>query len=155
MPLLALDQLASIEPVRIDASLPFSALLTLWLSNNATPQEVVAAPAQLECRPCRANDGTTGATIMKHPTWEQRAIGLNWESTRADVYWVLAGMPVPTETIVFAVFDWIWGIATSTERLSPEARKLLHSVVSEEEVKAHWEELDRRMEAQEAAQTKP
>ena len=32
MPLLALDQLAGIEPVRIDASPPFSALLTLWLS---------------------------------------------------------------------------------------------------------------------------
>ena len=32
MPLLALDQLAGIEPVRIDASPPFSALFTLWLS---------------------------------------------------------------------------------------------------------------------------
>ena len=32
MPLLALDQFARIEPVRIDAGPPFSALLTLWLS---------------------------------------------------------------------------------------------------------------------------
>jgi hypothetical protein len=32
MPLLALDQLAGIEPVRIDAGPPFSALFTLWLS---------------------------------------------------------------------------------------------------------------------------
>jgi len=32
MPLLALDQLAGIEPMRIDACPPFSALLTLWLS---------------------------------------------------------------------------------------------------------------------------
>ena len=32
MPLLALDQVARIEPVRIDAGPPFSALLTLWLS---------------------------------------------------------------------------------------------------------------------------
>ena len=32
MPLLALDQLARIEAVRIDAGPPFSALLTLWLS---------------------------------------------------------------------------------------------------------------------------
>ena len=32
MPLLALDQLAGIEPMRIDASPPFSALFTLWLS---------------------------------------------------------------------------------------------------------------------------
>ena len=32
MPLLALDHLAGIEPVRIDASPPFSALFTLWLS---------------------------------------------------------------------------------------------------------------------------
>ena len=32
MPLLALDQLARIEPVRIDAGPPFSALFTLWLS---------------------------------------------------------------------------------------------------------------------------
>ena len=30
--LLALDQLAAIEPVRIDAGPPFSALFTLWLS---------------------------------------------------------------------------------------------------------------------------
>jgi hypothetical protein len=36
MPLLALDQLAGIEPVRIDASPPFSALFTLWLSMIAT-----------------------------------------------------------------------------------------------------------------------
>ena len=35
MPLLALDQLAGIEPVRIDASPPFSALFTLWLSMMA------------------------------------------------------------------------------------------------------------------------
>ena len=32
MPLLALDQLARIEAVRIDARPPFSALFTLWLS---------------------------------------------------------------------------------------------------------------------------
>ena len=32
MPLLALDQFACIEPVRIDARPPFSALFTLWLS---------------------------------------------------------------------------------------------------------------------------
>ena len=32
MPLLALDQLARVEAVRIDASPPFSALFTLWLS---------------------------------------------------------------------------------------------------------------------------
>jgi hypothetical protein len=32
MPLLALDQFACIEPVRIDADPPFSALFTLWLS---------------------------------------------------------------------------------------------------------------------------
>ena len=32
MALLALDQLAGIEAVRIDAGPPFSALLTLWLS---------------------------------------------------------------------------------------------------------------------------
>ncbi len=32
MALLALDQLARIEPARIDAGPPFSALLTLWLS---------------------------------------------------------------------------------------------------------------------------
>ncbi len=32
MPLLALDQLARIEAVRIDAAPPFSALFTLWLS---------------------------------------------------------------------------------------------------------------------------
>jgi len=32
MPLLALDQLARIEAVRIDAGPPFSALFTLWLS---------------------------------------------------------------------------------------------------------------------------
>ena len=32
MPLLALDQLAGIEAVRIDAGPPFSALFTLWLS---------------------------------------------------------------------------------------------------------------------------
>ena len=32
MALLALDQLAGIETVRIDASPPFSALFTLWLS---------------------------------------------------------------------------------------------------------------------------
>lgn len=32
MPLLALDQLARIEAVRIDARPPFSPLLTLWLS---------------------------------------------------------------------------------------------------------------------------
>ena len=32
MPFLALDQLARIEPVRIDATPPFSALFTLWLS---------------------------------------------------------------------------------------------------------------------------
>ncbi len=32
MALLALDQLARIEPVRIDAGPPFSALFTLWLS---------------------------------------------------------------------------------------------------------------------------
>ena len=32
MPLLALDQLARIEPVRIDTGPPFSALFTLWLS---------------------------------------------------------------------------------------------------------------------------
>ena len=35
MPLLALDQLAGIEAVRIDAGPPFSALLTLWLSMMA------------------------------------------------------------------------------------------------------------------------
>jgi len=35
MPLLALDQFAGIEPVRIDAGPPFSALLTLWLSMMA------------------------------------------------------------------------------------------------------------------------
>ena len=35
MPLLALDQLAGVEPVRIDAGPPFSALLTLWLSMMA------------------------------------------------------------------------------------------------------------------------
>ncbi len=32
MPLLALDQLARIEAVRVDAAPPFSALFTLWLS---------------------------------------------------------------------------------------------------------------------------
>ena len=32
MPFLALDQLARIEPVRIDKGPPFSALFTLWLS---------------------------------------------------------------------------------------------------------------------------
>lgn len=32
MPLLALDQLARIEAVRVDARPPFSALFTLWLS---------------------------------------------------------------------------------------------------------------------------
>ena len=32
VPLLALDQLAGIEAVRIDARPPFSALFTLWLS---------------------------------------------------------------------------------------------------------------------------
>jgi hypothetical protein len=32
MPLLALDQLARVEAVRIDARPPFSALFTLWLS---------------------------------------------------------------------------------------------------------------------------
>ena len=32
MSLLALDQLARIEPVRIDTGPPFSALFTLWLS---------------------------------------------------------------------------------------------------------------------------
>ncbi len=32
MALLAVDQLARIEPVRIDAGPPFSALFTLWLS---------------------------------------------------------------------------------------------------------------------------
>jgi hypothetical protein len=32
VPLLALDQLARIEAVRIDAGPPFSALFTLWLS---------------------------------------------------------------------------------------------------------------------------
>ncbi len=32
MPLLALDQLARIEASRVDASPPFSALFTLWLS---------------------------------------------------------------------------------------------------------------------------
>ena len=32
MPLLALDQLAGIEAVAVDASPPFSALFTLWLS---------------------------------------------------------------------------------------------------------------------------
>ena len=35
MPLLALDQLARIKAVRIDAGPPFSALLTLWLSMMA------------------------------------------------------------------------------------------------------------------------
>ena len=35
MPLLALDQLAGVEPMRIDAGPPFSALLTLWLSMMA------------------------------------------------------------------------------------------------------------------------
>jgi len=32
VPLLALDQFARIEPVRIDVGPPFSALFTLWLS---------------------------------------------------------------------------------------------------------------------------
>ena len=32
MPFLALDQLARVEPVRIDTGPPFSALFTLWLS---------------------------------------------------------------------------------------------------------------------------
>ena len=32
MPLLALDQFAGIEPMRINAGPPFSALFTLWLS---------------------------------------------------------------------------------------------------------------------------
>jgi hypothetical protein len=32
VPLLALDLLACIEPVRVDRRPPFSALLTLWLS---------------------------------------------------------------------------------------------------------------------------
>jgi hypothetical protein len=35
MALLALDQLARIKAVRIDAGPPFSALLTLWLSMMA------------------------------------------------------------------------------------------------------------------------
>jgi hypothetical protein len=32
VPLLALDQLAAIKPVRVNAGPPFSALFTLWLS---------------------------------------------------------------------------------------------------------------------------
>ena len=39
MPLLALDQFACIEPVRIDARPPFSALFTLWLSMMAAVGE--------------------------------------------------------------------------------------------------------------------
>ena len=35
MPLLAFDQLAGIEPMRINAGPPFSALFTLWLSMMA------------------------------------------------------------------------------------------------------------------------
>jgi hypothetical protein len=35
MPLLALDQLTRVEAVRVDASPPFSALFTLWLSMMA------------------------------------------------------------------------------------------------------------------------
>ena len=40
MPLLALDQLAGIEAVAVDASLPFSALFTLYLSDHFTNQTV-------------------------------------------------------------------------------------------------------------------
>ena len=36
VPLLTLDQLAGIKAVRVDASAPFSALFTLWLSITQT-----------------------------------------------------------------------------------------------------------------------
>jgi len=42
MALLALDQLARIEAVRVDASPPFSALFTLWLALGLDPRVMQA-----------------------------------------------------------------------------------------------------------------